>query len=102
MREMSLPFGDLLPEIVLVAGTVLTLLWALFAPRRLQAATALLAVVVLATTALATAVLLADPPGATFSGTYAADTTALWAKLIILSGTAIIVALSVEWGVRPS
>ena len=97
MQQMSLPFADLLPEIVLVIGTVLTLLWALFAPRRLQPTTALLATAVLAATAVATAVLLADPPGATFSGTYAADVTALWAKLIILTGTAITVALSVEW-----
>jgi len=97
MEGMSLPLGEILPELVLVTGTILTLLWALFAPRRLQATTALLALAVLAATALATAVLLADPPGATFFGTYAADTTALWAKLIIVAGTAVAVALSVEW-----
>lgn len=95
--EQSLPLGEILPELVLVVGTILTLLWALFAPRRLQAATALLALAVLAATAIATGLLLADPPGATFFGTYAADTTALWAKIIILTGTAIAIALSVEW-----
>ena len=97
MEPMSLPLGDVLPELVLVGGTVVTLLWALFAPRRLQAATALVALAVLAVTAVTTALLLADPPGATFEGTYAADVTALWAKLIIVAGTAIAVALSVEW-----
>jgi len=97
MEEMSLPLGDILPELVLVAGAIVTLLWALFAPRRLQAATALVALAALAATAVATGVLLADPPGATFFGTYAADTTALWAKLIIVAGTAIAVSLSVEW-----
>jgi NADH-quinone oxidoreductase subunit N len=94
---MSLPLGDVLPEIVLVVGTVGTLLWALFAPRRLQAATAVVALAVLAATAAATARLLADPPGATFFGTYAADPTALWAKMIVLAGTALAVSLSVEW-----
>jgi len=94
---MNLPLGDVLPEIVLVVGTIATLLWALFAPRRLQAATALVALVVLAATAAATALLLADPPGTTFFGTYAADPTALWAKMIVLSGTAIAIGLSVEW-----
>ena len=97
MTEMSLPFGDIVPDLVLVVGTIVTLLWALFAPRRLQAATALVALGVLAATAVATGVLLADPPGATFSGTFAADTVALWAKLIIVAGTAVAIALSVEW-----
>lgn len=97
MEQMSLPLGEILPELVLVTGTIATLLWALFAPRRLQAATAVLALAVLAATAVATGVLLADPPGSTFFGTYAADTTALWATLIIVAGTAVAVALSVEW-----
>lgn len=97
MEGMSLPLGDVLAELVLVVGTIVTLLWALFAPRRLQAATALLALAVLFATALATGALLAAPPGATFFGTYAADTTGLWAKLIIVAGTALAVALSVEW-----
>ncbi|MBI2708257.1 MAG: NADH-quinone oxidoreductase subunit N [Actinobacteria bacterium] len=94
---MSLPLGEVLPELVLVVGTVLTLMWALFAPRRRQAATALVALAVLGAAAVATAVLLVDPPGSTFFGTYAADPTALWAKLIIIVGTAAAVGLSVEW-----
>ena len=97
MEQMSLPLGEILPELVLVTGTIVTLLWALFAPRRLQAATALVALAVLAATAVATGPLLADPPGSTFFGTYAADPTALWAKLVIVAGTAVAVALSVEW-----
>lgn len=97
MNESSLPLGDVLPELVLVLGAVVSLFWALFAPRRLQAASALVALAVLAATAAATAVLLADPPGMTFFGTYAADTTALWAKLIVVAGTAVAVGLSVEW-----
>lgn len=97
MKQTSLPLGEILPEIVLVVGTIVTLLWALFAPRRLQAATALVALAVLAVTAVVTGLLLADPPGATFFGTYAADATALWAKIIIIAGTAIAVALSVDW-----
>lgn len=97
MKGMSLPLGEILPELVLVVGTVVSLFWALFAPRRLQPHTALVALAVLAATAASTAVLLADPPGATFFGTYAADATALWAKLIVVAGTAAAVGLSVEW-----
>ncbi|MEP7056111.1 MAG: NADH-quinone oxidoreductase subunit N [Actinomycetota bacterium] len=94
---MSLPLADVVPEMVLVVGTVVTLLWALFAPRRLQSATALVALAVLAVTAVAAGLSLADPPGATFFGTYAADSTAQWAKLIIIVGTAMTIGLSVEW-----
>ena len=97
MGEMSLPFGEIVPELVLVIGTVVTLLWALFAPRRLQAATAVVTLVVLAAAAVATAVLLAAPPGETFFGTYANDATSLWAKLVVVAGTALAVGLSVEW-----
>lgn len=97
MKQSSLPLGDVLPELVLVVGIVATLLWALFAPRRLQAATALLALGVIVATGIATALLLADPPGATFFGTYAADPTALWATLIVLAATALTIGLSVEW-----
>jgi len=97
MEGMSLPLGDILPELILVSGAIVTLFWALFAPRRLQAATALVALVVLAATAASTGLLLAEPPGSTFFGTYAADATALWAKLIIVGGTAIAVALSIGW-----
>lgn len=97
MEQMSLPLGEILPELVLVVGTIVTLLWALFAPRRLQPATALVAIAVLVVALVATAMLLADPPGTTFFGTYAADTTALWAKVVILVGTAITIGLSVEW-----
>ena len=97
MAAMSLPLADVVPEMVLVVGTVITLLWALFAPRRLQSTTALVAVAVLAATGVATGLLIAHPPGATFFGTYAADSTALWAKLIIIVGTALTIGLSVEW-----
>lgn len=97
MNDMSLPLGDVIPELVLVVGTVISLLWALFAPRRLQAHTALVALAVLAATAASTLMLLGDPPGATFAGTYAADPAALWSKLVIVAGTAAAVGLSVEW-----
>lgn len=93
----SLPLGDITPEIVLVLGAVAVLLYALFAPRRFQPGAAILALAVVAATAVSTGALLVRPPGATFFDTYAADGVALWAKLIVLTGTALTIALSVDW-----
>ena len=97
MGGMDMPIGDLLPEIVLLGGSVLVLLFALFAPRRLQAWAAALAVATLLGAAVATASLLTGRARLTFADTYAVDGVALWAKLLILGVTALTVALSVEW-----
>jgi len=95
--KTSLPLGDITPELVLVLGAVVVLFYALFMPRRFQTGAAILSLAVVAATAVTTVVLLADPPGATFFDTYAADGAALWAKLVILAGTALSIALSVDW-----
>ncbi|MBW3612128.1 MAG: DUF2397 domain-containing protein [Actinobacteria bacterium] len=42
---MSMPIGSVVPEIILVVGSVVTLVFALFAPRRAQAGAAVLALV---------------------------------------------------------
>ena len=89
--------GVVLPEIALVLGGVLVLLYALFAPADRQVGAALLA---LATTGVATLLTLAvmgDPQKVTFFGTYARDGSALWGKLIVLAATAATIGLSIPW-----
>ncbi|MDQ6886100.1 MAG: NADH-quinone oxidoreductase subunit N [Gemmatimonadota bacterium] len=93
----GMPVGDLLPELALLGGSVIVLLYALFAPRRRQAWAAVLAVVTLAAAGWLTISLADSSQRLTFGDTYAVDVAALVAKLIILGATAVIVALSVDW-----
>jgi NADH-quinone oxidoreductase subunit N len=88
---------DVLPELVLVAGGVLVLLYALIAPQRAQPGAALLA---LGVTLVALAVsigMLAGSESLTFFATYARDRSAIWAKLIVLAATIAVIGLSVPW-----
>jgi NADH-quinone oxidoreductase subunit N len=94
---MDMPVGSVAPEIVLVIGAVVVLLFALFAPRRAQAGAAVLALVTLAIGAVASAAMLGGTQTLTFFDTYAADDAAVWAKLIVLAVAAVVVLLSVEW-----
>ncbi|MBW3557719.1 MAG: NADH-quinone oxidoreductase subunit N [Actinobacteria bacterium] len=92
-----MPVGTVVPEIVLVVGAVVVLLFALFGPRRAQAFAAVLALATLLVAAVASAVMLRGPQPITFFDTYAADDAAVWAKLIVLAVAAVVVLLSVEW-----
>ena len=93
----DMPLGDILPELILLVGAVLVLLFALFAPRRMQGAAAALALVTIAAAVASTVMLLAGPGRLTFAATYAVDGAALWGKVIVLGATAVVVTLSVEW-----
>ena len=95
--DMVAVVGDVVPEIVLIAGGVVVLLYALFAPRRLQSGAAMIAVVAALLAMAATSAMLAAPETVTFFGTYARDRSALWAKLIVLAATVVVVGLSVPW-----
>ena len=95
--EMSMPIGDLRPELILLGGAVGILLYALFVPRRWQAGAALSSFVVVLASAAATISLLPGAQALTFFDTYALDGAALWAKLIVLGVTGATVGLSVEW-----
>ncbi len=92
-----MPVGDLLPELLLLGGSVLILVYALFAPRRWQVAAAPLALATVAASALATLPMLGAPARLTFAGTYAIDGAAVWTRLVILALVAGTVCLSVEW-----
>jgi len=95
--SMDMPVGSVAPEIVLVIGAVVVLVFALFAPRRAQAWAAVLALATLGAAAAASVVMLRGPQPLTFFDTYAADDAAVWGKLIVLAVAAVVVLLSVEW-----
>ncbi|MBA3553217.1 MAG: NADH-quinone oxidoreductase subunit N [Gemmatimonadales bacterium] len=92
-----MPVGDVLPELLLVGGGVVVLLFALFAPQRLQPRAGMLALATLGAAGVVIVLRLEDPQTATFAGTYAVDGAAAWAKLIILGSTAAVVVLSLPW-----
>jgi NADH-quinone oxidoreductase subunit N len=95
--EMAEAVGRVVPELVLLGGAIVALLFALFAPRRLQVGSALIALATSAGSAAVTGWMLTEPETLTFFDTYAADHVAAWAKLIVLAGTALVVGLSVPW-----
>ena len=89
--------GDVLPEIAIVLGGVIVLLYALFAPASRQVGAAVLALATVAMAGLLTLRMLDGEQIVTFFGTDARDGGALWAKLIVLAATAATIALSVPW-----
>ena len=94
---MSFPVGSVLPEVVLLAGSIVVLLAVLFAPERHQRLAAPLTLAVLAVAAGASAPMLGGSQGTTFTDTYATDDVAVWSKLIVIAATALVVGLSVSW-----
>jgi len=92
-----MPVGSVAPEIVLLVGAVVVVLYALFAPRRAQRGAGWLALVVVVVAGLASATMLKGGQTLTFFDTYAADDVAVWSKLLVLVVTAVVVLLSLEW-----
>ncbi|MGI9034322.1 MAG: NADH-quinone oxidoreductase subunit N [Acidimicrobiales bacterium] len=97
MNASAMPVGDIVPELVLVVGAVVVLVYALFAPRSAQPWCALAALAVLAVAAATTLPMLRGSQALTFFDTYAADDAAVWAKLIVLAVTALTILASLEW-----
>ncbi len=95
--SMSMPVGDITPELVLLVGSVAVLLLALAVRRSRQTWAAWAALVVLGATAAVTLPMLGGEQGYTFFDTYAVDDAAVVAKLVVLAVTALVVLLSVEW-----
>lgn len=94
---MQMPIGDVLPELLLIAGGAVVLVFALFAPRRHQAWSAGIALATVAGTAALIISRLGAPQVSTFFGTYALDGAAAWGQLIVLGVTAAVVGLSAPW-----
>lgn len=95
--DMAEVVGDVVPELILVAGGIVVLLYALAVPRRLQGAAALVAAAAVVASAAATWTMLDGPESLTFAGTYARDSGALWAKLVVLAATGMVIAFSAPW-----
>ena len=76
--DMAAMAADVIPEIVLVIGGIVVLVYALFTPRRLQAGAALLALGTVVLSAAATLSMLGGQQYLTFAGTYARDDVAVW------------------------
>ncbi|MDA3887471.1 MAG: NADH-quinone oxidoreductase subunit N [Allgaiera sp.] len=91
-----MPIGDVTPEITIILAAVLALLFAVFVPRRMQAGSALIALVGIG---VASVLLLAQlgETRFTFSGTWALDGASLWARLMILIATAFCILLAPGW-----
>lgn len=94
---MAAMVADVIPELVLVVGGVAVLLYALFVPRRWQGGAVLLALATILGSSAATWPMLGGPERLTFADTHARDAVAVWAKWIVLAGTAGVIGLSVRW-----
>ncbi|WP_417809668.1 NADH-quinone oxidoreductase subunit N [Thioclava sp.] len=91
-----MPIGDVAPEIAILLTAVLALLFATFAPRRMQAGAAVIALLGIT---IAAALLWGQIGEArfTFSGTWALDGASIWARMMILIATAFCILLSPGW-----
>lgn len=93
-----MPVGDVAPEISLVLGAVLSLLFATGAPRRAQGLGALIALASIAVSLSLSLPLSGRPPGHTsFAGTWGLDALTDGARLGILLSTALAALLSPRW-----
>ena len=81
-----MPIGDLAPEIAIIVAAVLSLLFAALAPRKLQAGSAIIALVGIAV-ALVLLMIQLGETRFTFTGTWAMDGASLWARVMILLAT---------------
>lgn len=95
--DMGSMVGDVVPELVLLIGGVIVLVYALAAPRRFQTGAAVLAMLTVAVAVATTVPMLNGPATYTFAETYARDLPAVWAKLIVLVATAAVISLSLPW-----
>lgn len=95
--DMGALVGDVAPEIALVLGGIAVLLFALFAPRRLQSWAAAIAAATCCVSAVLAWVALDTPQQLTFTDSYAIDAVTSWARLIVLAATLATIALSVAW-----
>lgn len=87
--------GALLPEIILLAGAVITLMTGSFVPRDRQRAARGVAVLTLAGSLAAGIVAAFDRPGTEYSGTYALDTATSTARILVPAAALLVIGLAV-------
>lgn len=91
-------FGDILPEVALLLGSVVVLLFAVLTPRRYQSwAGGLAAATVLVAIGLTTRRLVAGEVRFLFEGSYAIDRLTDWGALLVLVTTLAVIGLSDRW-----
>lgn len=89
--------AHVLPQVVLVVGAAVTLLIALFAPRRVQWVNAPVTLGVLAVSAITQLDLAGGDAMLTFEELWALDDATTVAALVVLGATAVVVTLAPEW-----
>lgn len=92
-----MPVGDLLPELVMLVGAAVIVLFASFSPRRHQALGAGLALLTLSLAVILTLFQRSETPRLTFSGVWSLDRATIAAKVLILVAGVVTVALSPRW-----
>ncbi|MFC3285008.1 NADH-quinone oxidoreductase subunit N [Litchfieldella rifensis] len=92
-----MPVGDLLPEITLLSGAVIIVLFAAFTRQQRQVWAVGLALAAVALAVLFSILQWPWPPTLTFSGVWALDGPAIAAKLLVLLSGAVAVLLSPDW-----
>ncbi|MCG6941650.1 MAG: NADH-quinone oxidoreductase subunit N [Thiohalocapsa sp.] len=92
-----MPLARLVPELAVLLAAIVVILSASLLPRRQQGFCALLAALGLVVAAAAAGLQLGWPAALGFSGTWAIDRVTVWAKLIILGGTLLVLLMSPEW-----
>ncbi|SDL47856.1 NADH dehydrogenase subunit N [Modicisalibacter muralis] len=92
-----MPVGDLLPELILLVGAVIIVLFAAFSSHDRQAWAAGLALVALALATGFSVMQWSRAPMLSFSGVWALDGPAIAAKWLMLFSGAVTVSLSPQW-----
>ena len=92
-----MPVGDLLPELILLLTAVAVMLAASFLAQRRQVWCAWLAGLGLLGSGMALVAQLSTPARLTFNGIWAIDGASIWARLIMVVATFIVVLLIPEW-----
>ncbi|BBC71684.1 NADH-quinone oxidoreductase subunit L [Altererythrobacter sp. B11] len=89
--------GDVVPEIALVVAAVAALLLASFVTHERQGWCALVALIGLGASFFACVLQFTDAPKLSFSGAWVLDGAAIWARLLIAGGTALVVTMTPGW-----
>ena len=91
-----MPLGDILPEITVIVTAVAILLFATFAPQRLQWIGAPIALCGLGVAGFLCGLQI-ESERLTFTGSWALDAASIWGRLLILGATAFVVVMSPDW-----
>jgi NADH-quinone oxidoreductase subunit N len=92
-----MPIGDVGPEIALILAAIVGLLLSTFTRHDRQSSAMLPSAIGIAIAFVLCTLQLGDAPKLSFSGTWALDGVAIWARLLILASTAMVLPLMPGW-----